>query len=75
MKMMKPAIVIVALLISMVSFGQRAKSFTHSPEEFLKELAEVMDASKKKIGRKFIEDEFAPVFISGVYSQEMQNII
>lgn len=73
--MMKPAIVIVALLISMVSFGQRAKSFTHSPEEFLKELAEVMDASKKKIGRKFIEDEFAPVFISGVYSQEMQNII
>lgn len=55
--------------------SQQLKSFTHNPETFLGELATMMDASKKKIGKKFVEDEFTPAFMSGRFNAQQQERI
>jgi len=39
----------------------------------MKELADYMNASKKKVGKEFVEDDFVPVFISASYSVAMRD--
>jgi hypothetical protein len=73
MKRLVPIVIFVVICVQ--AQAQQLKSFTHSPEPFLQELAGLMDASKKKVGKKFVEDVFTPAFISGRFNAQEQERI
>ncbi|MCB0762837.1 MAG: hypothetical protein KDC12_15025, partial [Flavobacteriales bacterium] len=75
MNFVKPTLLLVLIVLSLGLQAQRLTSFTHSPEPFLKELSDFMNASKQKVGKKFVEDEFTPVFLSANYNPNMQNLV
>lgn len=66
-------ILCTAVFCSMQLTAQSLKSFTYETETFIKELAELLNASQKKVGKKFVEDEFAPVFMSANYTDDMRK--
>ena len=61
------------LLLTQNAYSQSLKSFSTEHEKYVKELADYMNASKKKVGKEFVEDDFAPVFISASYSVAMRE--
>ena len=71
---LKPALVLLFLcVITGGLLAQSRKSFTHEPEAFVKELSDMLNASRKKVGKQFVEDEFGPVFLGLEYSDAMRK--
>lgn len=62
---------LVMLSIRPVGLAQKKSDFPSEPEVFIKELADFFSSSKKE-GKKFIEDEFGPVFLSGAITPDMK---
>lgn len=52
-------------------YAQKNKPFSEIPEEFVKELADFMAASKKE-GKKFVEKDFAEVYLAGAITPDMK---
>lgn len=55
-----------------LTFAQKNSGFSAEPEQFIKELSDYM-ASSKKEAKRFVEKEFAPVFLSGGFTPEMRG--
>ena len=71
---LKPALVLLFLcVITGGLLAQSRKSFTHEPEAFVKELSDMLNASRKKVGKQFVEDEFGTVFLGLEYSDAMRT--
>lgn len=64
---------LLCLLVTQTAYSQSLKSFSTEHEQYMKELADYMNASKKKIGKEFVEDDFIPVFTLGIYSVAMRD--
>lgn len=60
-------------LLTQTAHSQSIKSFSTEHEKYLKEMAEFMNASKKKVGKQFVEEDFVPVFTSATYSIAMRD--
>ena len=58
----KTFLIVFFILVTTSIVGQEVRSFDASTQEFIDELASFMNKSRKKIGRDFINNEFAPVF-------------
>ncbi|MCH2197989.1 MAG: hypothetical protein MK081_04355 [Flavobacteriales bacterium] len=72
--MRKILLVFLASLLAFSVKAQKKGDFPNEPEAFVKELASFMGASKKE-GKKFVEDNFEPVFLGGAVSADMQSIV
>lgn len=58
-------------LVCATLYGQKKGDFSTDQEQFIKELADFMSSSKKE-GKKFVEKDFGPVFLSGAITPEMK---
>ncbi|MFM1932461.1 MAG: hypothetical protein RL226_1764 [Bacteroidota bacterium] len=69
---MKHTFLTVIFVVSAIALcAQKNKSFSSIPEEFVKELATFLGDSRKE-GKKFVEDEFGPVYLSGAITPMMK---
>jgi hypothetical protein len=72
-------LVSILIIASALSFSapnasaQKKAAFSDDPEQFIKELADFMAASKKE-GKKFVEDEFGPLFLAGAITPQMKKV-
>jgi hypothetical protein len=66
------ALVVGLMLLTGSLAAQSIKSFSDDPEKFCSELSDLMNASKKKEGKDFVDDQFYPVFMSASYSAAMR---
>jgi hypothetical protein len=64
----------LCLLLSVTSIGQEISEFPTEPEEFIKTLTDFMTASRKE-GKKFVDKEFGPFYISGLLTMDQQTLI
>ena len=73
--MKSPQRILLLFLFIFCSFGahsQRITEFSKENEAFISELAGFMNDSRKKEGKAFIENEFAPVFYGGGITIQQQ---
>lgn len=68
-------LLVFSTLLCFQSYSQKIKEFTHQPEPFIEELSDFMSESKRREGKNLVEDQFEPVFMSGTYSVEQQEMI
>lgn len=54
------------------SSAQKGDQFSSDPEQFIKELADFMGSSKKE-GKRFVENDFGQVFMSGAITPQMKQ--
>ncbi|MDZ4821829.1 MAG: hypothetical protein SH856_00030 [Flavobacteriales bacterium] len=72
---------LIVIAVSLFAFSirvdaQRIEKFTHEPEIFLDQLIELFNDSKKGMGKEFVEQQFAPVWIDQqVYNLQQQEMI
>ncbi|MBI1268716.1 MAG: hypothetical protein GC193_14975 [Cryomorphaceae bacterium] len=71
---MKRVVLNVVFMLCCLSavHGQKKKEFSKIPDEFVKELANLLGDSKKE-GKKWAEEEFGPIFMSGAITPLMKS--
>lgn len=69
---MRYLILIVLVFTSVLSHAQRENFTGGDPEKFIKELSDLMQASKKKEGKELVEKEFEPVYLGTSFSSSQK---
>ena len=65
---------LLCLLVTQTAYSQSLKSFSTEHEQYMKELSDYMNASRKKVGKEFVEDDFYTSFFTlEIYSVAMRD--